>query len=736
MARCRPYLAPAMKKTTALLIAFSSLAAIGQQPDTIDTRELKDVIIRSWLRKDITRLPEVDESYLHTGKKNEQILLAGTNANIAIKTGRQLFAKVPGMFIYDMDGSGNQLNISTRGLDPHRSWELNSRQNGVIINSDMYGYPASHYSPPMESFDKIELVRGAGALQYGAQFGGMINYVTRKPDTTRVFGAEASITGGSYNLSSVYMGISGTSGKFGYYGYYYHRDADGYRRSSSSKSDAAYILLQYKFSPFFTISASLGRSAYLYRLPGPLNDSMFFADPRQATRTRNYFRPDIYVPAFTADWKVSTSTQVKITASGLFGRRNSVLLDAFATVGDTIDASTNDYRNRQVDIDAFHSRTAEGRVIHRYRIARREVTMAAGAVYMNNDLHRRQLGKGTTGHDYDLTLVTPGFGRDMHFRSDNIALFMEHAIRLTSRLTVSPGIRWESGKSKLAGVINYYPADELPNRIRHDFLLPGFSAQYTLTKDNLIYGGIAGAYRPVIFKDIVPASVFERIDKELKDATGYNTELGVRGNVLQHLQYDVSLFSMLYRNRMGTLVLQDNSGTGYTYKTNIGDSRTNGIEAFIQYKFAVNKYLYAGIFTSTSWMHAEYLNGTVSTGSANKSIRGNKVESVPTWITRNGMELMFRGFSCTVLYSYTSSTYSDALNTVTPAVNGAKGLTPGYGIWDFNASYRSGGAYTLRVGIGNLFNKKYFTKRPAFYPGPGIWPSDGRNFYVTLGLRL
>lgn len=50
---------------------------------------------------------------------------------------------------------------------PHRSWEFNIRQNGVIINSDMYGYPASHYSAPMESFEKIELIRGTGSLQYG-----------------------------------------------------------------------------------------------------------------------------------------------------------------------------------------------------------------------------------------------------------------------------------------------------------------------------------------------------------------------------------------------------------------------------------------------------------------------------------------------------------------------------------------------------------------------------------------
>ena len=61
-----------------------------------------------------------------------------------------------------MDGAGNQVNISTRGLDPHRGWEFNNRKDGIIINSDMYGYPASHYSMPLESIERIELVEKSG----------------------------------------------------------------------------------------------------------------------------------------------------------------------------------------------------------------------------------------------------------------------------------------------------------------------------------------------------------------------------------------------------------------------------------------------------------------------------------------------------------------------------------------------------------------------------------------------
>lgn len=704
--------------------------------DSTRSKELKEVVIKAWQRQDITRLPDEQNNFLNSGKKNEVVTLSGTNANIAIKTGRQLFSKIPGVFVYDMDGSGNQLNISTRGLDPHRSWEFNIRQNGIIINSDMYGYPASHYSAPMESFEKIELIRGTGSLQYGAQFGGMINYTTKKPDTSHAFSFESLNTAGSFNLLSSYNAISGRYKKFSYYAYYYRRHSKGYRKNSQSDANAQFIQLGYEFSPKVSLKAELGRSKYLYHIPGPLNDSMFNADPEMSTRSRNYFSPDIYIPSLTLNWKLSEQTKISLVASGVFGERNSVLLDAFANVPDTIDRATGQYKNRQVDIDRFNSKTVELRLLHSYALGGLESKLATGVVYMNNDLHRRQLGKGTTGSDYDLTLVEPGFGRDIHFKTNNIALFAENVFQLGSKWSVSPGMRFENGSSKMSGIIRYYTVNPLPTTIDHSFVLFGVSSQFTLDKENVLYGGISQAYRPVIFKDIVPGSTYEQIDKNLKDASGYNAELGIRGKIVKRLQYDINFFRMLYNDRMGTVVLQDNLGQSYTYKTNIGDSRTNGFEVLIQYKFPLARNLYAGLFSSTSFMNAEYTNGEIANGTVNKSIAGNKIEAVPQWISRNGLDVLLKGFSCTILYSYTSSTFSDALNTVTPPASGARGFTPAYSVWDLNASLRTNSYFTFRAGINNIFNKQYFTKRPTFYPGPGIWPSDGRNVYLTVGVRL
>ncbi len=116
--------------TSIIICTYSTQAQV--EKDTIKSKSLQEVLIKAWLREDINRMPDANNGLIAAGKKNEVITLANVNANIAEKTGRQIFAKVPGVFVYDMDGSGNQVNVSTRGLDAHRSWENNIRQNMVL----------------------------------------------------------------------------------------------------------------------------------------------------------------------------------------------------------------------------------------------------------------------------------------------------------------------------------------------------------------------------------------------------------------------------------------------------------------------------------------------------------------------------------------------------------------------------------------------------------------------------
>ena len=723
-----------LRSIVTICIFTSRLA--GQISDTSLIRSLPTVtILGNQVKQDVQKLEPIRGTYIFSGKKNEVIELMQKNVAITEKYGRQIFAKVPGVFVYDMDGTGNQVNIATRGLDPHRSWEFNIRKDGIITNSDMYGYPASHYNIPLEAVDKIEIVRGTGSLQYGAQFGGSLNYISKLPDTSSAFSFESINTVGSYGLVSTFNGASGTMGKFRYSAWFNKKWITGYRSNSDSQYDAEGLSLFYDATKNFHVKLEWTHSNYIAHLAGPLTDSMFHADPRMSTRSRNYYSPDIHVPSLTIDWNILASTRIQFTASSVLGARNSVLFDKVATIPDAINPSTLQYTNRQVDIDHFNSYVTELRILQSYKFLKQHHAITAGVQYMNNNLHRQQLGKGTTGSDFDLSLVAPGWGRDLHYKTGNIALFAENRWLLSRRFSINTGFRKEMGRTDMSGIITYYTENAIPNTIKHDFPLFGISTQYDLNSEMNLYGGWSQAYRPVIFKDIIPASVFEIADKNLKDAKGYNAEAGFRGK-WKMFKWDITGFYLKYDNRLGTLAQSDNAGNLIVYRTNIGNSATKGIEFFFQGNTYLGQKSSISLFTSTSYMDARYQNAIIKSGTKNVNIDGNKVESVPAWISRSGITLNYANASFSGLYSYTGSSFAEALNTLVPSVSGATGLVPSYQLVDLNLALQITPKIKIQLNANNVFDEHYFTKRPLFYPGPGIWPSDGRTFSATIAIKV
>lgn len=709
----------------------------AQLVDSLKTKTLDSITIKGYSIpvQNIAHLPEIEGTYIFAGKKNEVINIQSLNFNIAEKTGRQIFAKVAGVFVYDMDGSGNQVNISTRGLDPHRSWELNVRQNGVITNSDMYGYPASHFSAPMESIQKAEIVRGTGALQYGAQFGGMINYVSRQADSTKRFGFESINSVGSFGLLSSYNAVGGKIGKISYYAYLHKRVSNGYRENASSNAENQLVSITYQATSKLSLKAELAHSIYLFRLPGQLTDAMFQENPRQASRSRNWYSPDIYVPSLSAFWELGKNTKLSLVSSAVLGSRSSVLWDRFANVKDTINLSTNAYNPRQVDIDNFNSYTSELRMLHHYKFKNVNAYFTSGLQFMNNDLHRRQQGKGSTGSDFDLSLTEPNFGRDLHYKTQNIAFFVENVFKIGKKLSLTQGFRLENGSTDMRGSISYLDSKDVPNQIKHNFPLFGFSAQYQIDAKNQFYAGFSQAYRPVIFKDIIPASILEKADKNLKNAYGYNAEIGIRGEILGKIKYDITAFQLIYQNRLGSLAMIDENGNSYIYRTNIGNSQTIGIESLVEWQVAQTEDLSLSVFSSTAYFQAKYTSGSLIRGRENQSVEGNWLEGVPQWTSRSGINFTHKNLSTSLLYSYISKSYADAFNTELPSENGAVGLVPSYAILDWSIAYVLK-RFNFKLSINNLLNRQYFTKRPTFYPGAGIWSSDGRWVACSIGFNI
>ena len=679
--------------------------------------------------------PDVLGTMVLAGTKTTIVELSDLPANLAEKTGRQVFSRVPGAFVYDMDGSGNQVSVSTRGLDAHRSWELNVRQDGVLLNSDMYGYPASHYSPPMEAIESIELVRGTAALQYGSQFGGLVNYVTKGPEPDGELGFESISTLGSFGLRSTYNSIGGEAGPVTFFGYMNERVSDGYRANARSEYSAQYLAASVALSPTLRLRGQVGHSTYVHRLPGPLTDSMFRSDPTQATRTRNYYNPDITVPALSLEWEGRDGTEFTARVSAVLGPRSSVQFIGLADRRDAVDAESGEPAARQVDIDRYQSYTTELRLVRPWRAGSVDQVLAVGLSASDNDMHRRQHGVGTQGDDYNLTVEGGAFARDVHYKTANGAFYLEDLIRITPTWSIVPGARFEVGRTRLVGQLAYYDPEETPRQIDHRYPLLGIRTSYRPSIWTEVYGGWSEAYRPQIMKDVLPANELEQTDPELDDSRGWTAEAGIRGSAGARIIYDVNVFELRVNDRFGTVLRTPSEGRPPLYRTNVGSSRTRGVEASLEGLLYQGGGTFLRIHTATSYFDGRYLSGTVASGGMNVTIAGNRIESVPRWISRSGLALDRDRLSANLLVSYVSDSFADALNTRTPSPNGAVGIVPAYTVVDLNAAIRARDWLRIRAGINNLLDRQYFTKRPQFYPGPGIWPSDGRTVQLSVELE-
>jgi Fe(3+) dicitrate transport protein len=133
-------------------------------------------------------------------------------------------------------------------------------------------------------------------------------------------------------------------------------------------------------------------------------------------------------------------------------------------------------------------------------------------------------------------------------------------------------------------------------------------------------------------------------------------------------------------------------------------------------------------FFNTSFIQARYIN------TEDASIRHKKVEMVPPFMLRTGASYKFRKFSTSIQFLHTAEHFSDATNARRTAT-AVEGIIPSYQVVDLSAGYEWK-MLRLEASCNNLLNEKYFTRRAESYPGPGIIPSDGRGFYLTLQAKV
>lgn len=709
-----------------------------------DPHQLADVKVQAKKEKTfgVTRLKAVEGTTINAGKKSEVIVMSDITANTASNNSRQIYSKVAGLNIWENDGAGLQLGIGGRGLNPNRVTNFNTRQNGYDISADALGYPESYYTPPAELVDRIEILRGASSLQYGTQFGGLINFKLKNGPTDKPIEVTSRETTGSWGFFNTTNSIGGTVGKVQYYTFFQHKQGDGWRPNSDFNANTGYAAATYKATDKLSVTFQYTHMDYLAHQPGGLTDAEFNIDPHQSIRARNWFKVKWNLGAATLDYKFSDHLK--------FNTRFFVLDALRDAVGNLDNINRADPGNdRDLYKDTYKNWGNESRLLYTYKLGDNPQNLLVGFRYYHGHTDRRQgLGNNAstgTPADFDYNPKDDYAFSSYTFPNHNIALFAENIFRLSPKFSIIPGIRFESIYTQADGFHNNTVFDQSGNLIfsqqvndnlrnNRNFLIGGIGLSYYKSEGMQFYGNISQNYRAINFNDLYSNKAGIRSDPNIKDETGYSADAGMRGNIADVFNYDLSVFTIYYNNRIGTYESSDANFNDFRYRTNIGKSRNYGFESFAEYELL---HLLRGktgdnrlsIFSNLALIDAKYI------ASKESAFNNRKVELVPNIIFKGGLDWQYKRLSANYQFSYTSSQYTDATNSTftSTAVNG---LVPAYTVMDVSAKYKLSKLFTLEGSVNNLADARYFTRRADSYPGPGIVPSDARSFFLTLQVKL
>lgn len=702
------------------------------------------------------RLRSVEGTTINSGKKNEVVLIGQAATNLASNNARQIYAQVVGLNIYDSNDAGLQLNIGGRGLDPNRTSNFNTRQNGYDISADVLGYPESYYTPPAEALKEIQVIRGAAALQYGTQFGGLVNFVMNTP-SKKTLELKLRNSVGSFGLINNFLSLGGTKGKLSYYGYFQYKQGDGFRDNSEYAARNGYATIQYKFNDKTRIKFDYTKLDYLAQQAGGLTDIQFAIDPDYSNRERNWFDVDWNLVAARLDHKFNTSTRASIQLSYLDASRKSVgfrgdpsqLNQNPITALDEQDVDGSYILPRDIINGTFRNVALESKLIHTQDLFSKSVTTLIGnKIYISNNTSDQ--GPGSRDVDADFTIYNEDFPdyanqSQFDFPNRNVSLFAEQIWRLTDKLEVTPGVRWEYIHTESQGFYNSVVYDIAGNPIANNelvdnrdlsrkFALLGLGVSYQINVASQLYGNISQNYRSVTFSDIRVASPSFRVDPDIQDESGFTLDIGLRGRLKKALSYDVGAFTILYGDRIG-IVFDDRANR---VRRNIGKALIYGVEAFADYNLMCiidkdsDRYR-LNVFVNGAVTGSEYLESDVP------NVEGKQVEFIPALNFKTGIRSGYRNLLLSLQYSHLSEQYTDVENSQAAPLgdsrNGIIGPVPSYNVMDLSASYRWN-MWKIETGVNNLLDEFYYTRRATGYPGPGIIPSDPRSWYFTLGLTL
>ncbi|EKT4468432.1 TonB-dependent siderophore receptor [Pseudomonas putida] len=688
-----------MKTTSHLLALPLSLLAVGiahaaEQDDPI-------VVEPMVIKGDVLGKASAPEVLTYSGSRSvvdEQDLKKGSVRGLD-----DALQRVPGVKIFDETGTGALPQISVRGLYESRSGRIQALSDGIPLALAPYGQTGMSLFPAtLATVDRIDIVRGGAAVQYGPNnVGGVINFISkpipRKWETT--LQERTTFAPGGRQLWDSYLGTGGyLTDNFGLQLDLNTINGEYGREHSDTDVQNYRLRGQWNIDDDREFSFGIQRYVADMDLAGALSVKDYKDDPRQSTRPLDRFEGDT-----NRIW--GTYTQYL----GAMGPFDSVEFSWTNFAHDsyrnfpiglpfTPDAPATTKQESPRDFKVWGSEPRLSMTIDGDSVAQ---TWLLGARYVSEDIDYQV-------NQRDLRTGTNSVVRDWKFDNDAKAVYLSNAISLLDRrLTITPGVRYENAtmdySDGVSGVQRTNKAKEW---------LPGLTIGYQATNEWFIYANAQRSLRPPQVTQIVKEG---SVGAEI----AWNYEAGVRYTPQDNLRVDFGLYRIDFDDQIERNISTDRF-------ENLGSTRHQGFESEIFWspEAVQGLELHAGYaFLDAKQRSGQYSGNQVPNASKHQIILDGRYRFAEFWTySLDGL--------------YVSKSFSDAANTHDEDPEGKQGQMPAYWVWntaierEFKLPNQS--VLTASAGISNLFDRQYYFRGIDTSPW-GRQPAPGRT--VTLGVN-
>ncbi len=640
-------------------------------------------------------------------------------------TTNEALRKVPGINARDEEGFGLRPNIGIRGLNPTRSTKVTLLEDGIPLSYAPYGDNASYYHPPIDRYERIEVLKGSGQVLYGPQtIGGVINYVT--PTPTEAFSGFIGVTGGNRDYLNAHARLSGGGLMLDMM----HKQGDGARDNTHSElrdislkkvfaiGDRQGVTLRANYYTEDSTVTYSGITNAEYRNFGarynPFKNDSFETRRIGLSATHEIaFNADtslitnLYGSSFNRDWWRQSSTTTDTQCGNAF--RDARL------AGQTVNPdSCNSVQGRLRDYYQFG---IEPRLRTRHAFLGAPSELETGFRLHHEKQERKQLNGAAPGAR--IGTLTEDNERD----TNAIAAFAQNKF-LLGALTIAPGLRYEfidvkrtdrrvggnSGSESLSAVI------------------PSLGATYVIQEGTTVFAGVHRGFAPPRVEDLVttgtgPAATFTNVGAE----RSWNFEAGTRAQISKQLNVQATFF----RNNFQRLIAVG-SIAGGNLPLSQGEALFQGLELGGRYGDPSGVYSTAAItFLPTAEQSTAFTavsNGAAVAGSQ----AGKRLPYAPkTTATIAVGYATSAGLDVNLEAQHVGEQFSDFGNVADPNsdASGQFGKIDAFTVFNATANYqlRQYGL-TLFVTVKNIADKVYIVDRTR-----GILPGSPR--LVQAGLR-